>query len=87
MTTDVVVVVVVGLLEDLWIHSTIIASTCADGSGTASPGRYRNSGDGVAAASRHVGAPKQGQVALLRSIPRVNQGDRERRENKIGSFL
>jgi len=32
MTTD-VVVVVVGLLEDLWIHSTIIASTCADGSG------------------------------------------------------
>jgi hypothetical protein len=30
MTTDVVVVVV---LEDLWIHSTIIASSCADGSG------------------------------------------------------
>jgi hypothetical protein len=32
---------------------------------TASPGRYRNSGDGVAAASGHVGTPKQGQVALI----------------------
>jgi len=37
MRTDVVVVVVVVLLllllEDLWIHSTIIASSCADGGG------------------------------------------------------
>ncbi len=32
MTTDVVVVVLL-LLEDLSIHSTIIASSCADGSG------------------------------------------------------
>lgn len=36
MTTDVVVVVVgvvLLLLEDLWIQSTIIASSCTDGSG------------------------------------------------------
>lgn len=36
MTTDAVVVVgvvVLLLLEDLWIQSTIIASSCADGSG------------------------------------------------------
>ncbi len=32
MRSDVVVVLLL-LLEDLWIHSTIIASYCADGSG------------------------------------------------------